>query len=175
MAEQELTAQILVGWSHTMFGGIHATHTLFLLENDRPNWVLVPQEAFMNEEPTDEGTITWIPTADSLLDDAMLMIAVHVVGDPELSDMMARWSQNGHEGNLDLTRDIPEAVRKELYANCRLLDYDEKVVIMLYEGSSLESQLKNLEEYHPDVEVWKSAYLRYYYPDTDEVYEEGSL
>jgi hypothetical protein len=37
------TAQILVGSAHPYNGGIIPTHFLFLSENDRPAWILVPE------------------------------------------------------------------------------------------------------------------------------------
>jgi len=71
-----MTAQILVGRPHTNHDGINPTHYLFLSENSRPAWVLVSQNIFPKEQ-RDHSRITWIPTVENMLEDALLMIALH--------------------------------------------------------------------------------------------------
>lgn len=39
------TAQALVGQAHPNHGGITPTHRLYLSENSRPAWILLPEES----------------------------------------------------------------------------------------------------------------------------------
>ncbi|MFC1895623.1 hypothetical protein ACFL0Q_03030 [Thermodesulfobacteriota bacterium] len=81
-----LTAQILVGYPHPNHDGINPTHFLFLSENDRPAWVMV-NENVSEEGGSGVGRITWIPTIDDMLEDAMLMIALHICKDREIMEL----------------------------------------------------------------------------------------
>ena len=78
-----LTAQILVGSAHPNHDGINPTHYVFLWENDRPAWILVHQNIFKEREEN-VGRITWIPTIENILEDALLMIAIHVCKNNEV-------------------------------------------------------------------------------------------
>ncbi|WP_121661857.1 hypothetical protein [Metabacillus litoralis] len=70
------TAQLLVGQAHPYEGGICGiTHTLQLSENGRPAWVLVSTN---DEKDTKITKITWIPTLEHMLEDALLMIGLYV-------------------------------------------------------------------------------------------------
>jgi len=77
-----ITAQILVGQAHPNLGGINPTHYLFLSENSRPVWILVPQNLWELESSINEKKVTWIPTVENLLEDALLMIGIHVLKNP---------------------------------------------------------------------------------------------
>ena len=70
------TAQILVGTPDLYHGGIIPTHYLFLSENDRPAWIL--------EDKSGSQNVVWVPTIEDILEDALLMIAVHVCKDSYL-------------------------------------------------------------------------------------------
>ncbi len=73
------TAHILVGHSHPNHGGISPSHALFLSENSRPTWILIPLGLPGSESTTGHNSITWVPTVEHMLEDALLMIAVHVL------------------------------------------------------------------------------------------------
>lgn len=81
-----LTAQILVGSPHPNHDGLNPSHYLFLSENDRPAWVLVHQNIF-EEQKTDVGKITWIPTVENMLEDALLMVAIYIQKNHEIIEM----------------------------------------------------------------------------------------
>jgi len=71
-----LIAQILIGCPHPNHDRINTTHYLFLSENDRPGWVLVDQN-ISQEDRSSLPKITWIPTVENMLEDALLMVSYH--------------------------------------------------------------------------------------------------
>ena len=54
-------------------------YILLLYENDHPSWELVPLYPELKENP-----VIWIPTIDGMLEEALVMIGVHVVKDEKL-------------------------------------------------------------------------------------------
>lgn len=64
-----LTAQILIGEGHPNHDGINPSHYLFLSENSRSAWVLLPENIF-SQSSKRTPKITWIPTVDNMLEDA---------------------------------------------------------------------------------------------------------
>jgi len=53
-------------------------HYLFLSENSRAAWILVPQNVFRGFQPVRGPKITWIPTVENILEDALLVMALYV-------------------------------------------------------------------------------------------------
>src|SRR5688500_16226564 len=91
-----MTAQLGVGHPDTYHGGIAPTHIVWLSENSRPAWILQsvwrgftsdPDDAFDEADGptwTDERTV-WVPSGpESILEDGLLLIATHVVNDPDV-------------------------------------------------------------------------------------------
>jgi len=170
-----LTAQILVGTPHQNHGGINPTHYLFLSENNRPAWILVPENVF-NEEPGKFNKITWVPTLENMLEDALLMIAIHVIKDKELCDLSKKYFRKKASEWAELYEDIDMKDLKKLYKKCSEIGNRHKVVISVFEGSSIRSNhMKTLENYRMDVEVCTPTYLRIYSPWNGKTRIEGSL
>ena len=169
-----LTAQILIGSSHQNHGGIQPTHYLSLSENSRPAWILVPENIF---GPGNEKNprITWIPTIENMLEDALLMIAINVLKDEGVIDLAKEHFKRDIHGPLALYEDIDQAALKNLYQECRKLKNRYKIVLTVLEGSSIRNQLKVLNDYGIDMEVCTPLYFRTYSAWTDEVITRGSL
>ena len=66
------TAQIIVGQAHPNHGGIIPSYYLFLSENSKPAWLLMSENITSNKDKQ----ITWFPTVENMLQDALLMISV---------------------------------------------------------------------------------------------------
>ena len=169
-----LTAQILVASSHQNHGGIQPTHYLFLSENSRPAWVLVPENVFNpgNEKIT---KVTWIPTIENMLEDALLMIAINVLKDKDIIALAKEYFKKDIHGSLSLYEDIGPETLRTLYQKCRKLKNKFKIVLTVLEGSSIRGQLKVLNNYGMDMEVCTPLYFRTYSAWTDEVITSGSL
>lgn len=188
-----MTAHILVGQPDPYHGGIYPTHTLWLSENGRSGWLLEPTGRGLTGGPNSEledeespswtrESSVWIPSAEHMLEDAILLIAVHVLRDeavlelvreraPALTEMRTPFQDKPVE-----LYGIPEDVQAELRARCELID-NYKLVVTVLEGSSLEQQLPVLEQYAMGVEVCTVTYsaLRRGMGGTGPVELRGSL
>ncbi|SJZ77468.1 hypothetical protein [Selenihalanaerobacter shriftii] len=162
-----LTAQILVGGSHPNQGGINPSHYLFLSENSRPAWMLMPENIFSEEK--EENKIVWIPTLENILEDALLMIGIYVLKDEELCKLAEEYFDDFETDHIELYEDISEENRNKLYKKCRELEQNYKIVITSFDGDRFGNQLKVLEEYDIDVSVCTPKYTRHYSQWQDKV------
>ena len=169
------TAQIMVGTPHPNHGGINPTHYLFLSENSRPAWVLVPQNVFEREQPNRSSKITLIPTLEHMLEDAFLMTAIFVLEDEEICRLARQFFRNKERNWVELYNDVDPEHLEVLYEKCRALPNNHKLVITAYDGSSIRSQLHVVGEYKMDVEVCVPFYSRWYSAWQNETRTSGSL
>ncbi len=153
------TAQILIGEPHPNHDGIIPSHVLFLSENSRPALILerLPAE---NNKKSEKGGVVWIPTLENMLDDAILMIAVHVLKNPEIIELATSFSKNLAGGGCEMYSDLTEEQRSRIYKACRKLKEFPKLVISVFFGSSLSAKLAALEKYQMDVEVCTLTFSR---------------
>ncbi len=156
-----ITAQIIVGSSHPYHGGIDPTYYVFLFENSRPLWILVPQNIF-REPVRGPRKIVWIPTVENMLEDALLMIAIHVCKNKELIRLAKSFSASIKANRLELYSDLKDLHREQLYQKCREISDFPKTIVSVFKGSTIEKQLSVLKHYKMDVEVCISIYSRLY-------------
>jgi hypothetical protein len=147
-----ITAQILVGTSHPYQEGINPTHYLFLSENDRPAWILVRQN-IKEDQRGGIGKITWIPTIENTLEDALLMVGIHVCESTELKTLAGTFSDKMEAEYLELYSDLTGSQREQLYQACRIIPEIPKVIISVFRGSALLRQFPVLVKYGMDIEV----------------------
>jgi len=169
-----LTAQILVGSPHPNHDGINPTHYLFLSENDRPAWILVDQNVFP-EERSSVSRITWIPTVENMLEDALLMVAVHISKNREILEMAKVFSIDIESNDVELYSSLNESQRNTLYQKCREILEFPKIIISVFRGSTIERQLSILKQYKMDVEVCSPIYSRLHSSWSGKNRIEGSL
>ena len=105
----------------------------------------------------------------------LLMIAIHVLKDKEISALAKEHLEKDIHGPLSLYEDIDPAALKTLYQKCRKLKNRYKIVLTVLEGSSIRSQLKVLNKYEIDMEVSTPLYFRTDSAWTAEVIIMGSL
>jgi hypothetical protein len=160
MKMSTFTCQILVGQKHSYDGGIiNISHTLFLSENSRPAWVLSPTNMF-NDAKNPQPPKTWIPTIENMLEDALVMIGLYILKDDQLITLA---NQNFCDINKDFIEcydDIQSADIQELYKHARKIQSSHKIVISVFQGSSILKQLPILKQYQNDIEVCKSIYTK---------------
>lgn len=169
-----LTAQMLIGSPHPQHDGILPTHYLFLSENNRPVLVLVQQNIFQSKEEK-PYSITWIPTKENMLEDALLMIAVNVLRDKEILEIVESEGIKIDSNRFDLNDDINELQRNQLYQKCRSVENFPKVILSFFEGSSLKGRLGVLKYYSMDVEVCSPVYSCLFSVWRNETRIKGSL
>ena len=138
------TAQIITGRGHSYDKeGIIPDETLWLSDTgDRPAWIL--------------NNKVWIPSIENMLEDGLLMAAVHCLEDPELVEMVNMYFTNVNKANL---YEISSEQRQILYRKNRQLVWG-KLIITVFHNSSILSQVSILENYLMDVEVCLPIYSR---------------
>lgn len=166
------TAQILVGIGHPYHDGIEPSHRLYLSENSRPSWILVPDSL---GGVSSGSKVTWIPTLENTLEDALLMIGIHVVKDPDLVEMASHFIGSQENNWVVVNEDIDPLHLDMLYQRCRSLENTFKLVVTVFRGSSVEEQLKVLKDYKMDVEVCLPNYVRLYSQWLEQTRIEGEL
>ncbi|HBI56351.1 MAG TPA: hypothetical protein DG577_07015 [Firmicutes bacterium] len=167
-----ITAQILVGSGHPYHDGIAPSHRLYLSENSRPSWILVPE----NWGGGSGGNkVTWIPTLENSLEDALLMIGIHVVKDPELVELASQYISSKENNWVVVYEDADPENLSLLYQRCRALENTFKLVITVMRGSLIEAKLKVLEDYKMDVEVCRPQFVRLFSQWLDQTRIEGEL
>lgn len=169
-----MTAQILVGMPHPNHGGINPTHYLFLSENSRPAWQLIAHT--INPVGNGPGNrLIWIPTLEHMLEDAFLMIAIHVVQNHAIVALAEGFNPNAQADGLELYEAFTESQREKLYATCRGVTEYPKVIISAFRGSHILGQLQTVQQYQMDVEVCPVRYSRLHNQWDQEVQIDGTL
>ncbi len=159
-----MTAQILVGSDNYFHGGINPTHACFLSENSRPAWVLVPLPSLVlgSLEVPSEPPV-WIPTLEHMLEDALLMLALHLVKPPELMALADQQFRCNWRQRAELYTDITMEALAELRAVLRGVKPAPrlgKLVVTVMEGSHIQEKTGVLAEYLWLYEVCPVAQVR---------------
>lgn len=197
------TAQILIGSPHPNMGGITPTHVLYLAENGRPSWSVMPagpayiygnapggsEAASADGDNGDKtGPPVWIPSLDHMLEDALLMVGVYILKDKQLTELIyeAR-GKIAEQTALEYGKPSPQrddflelgylspADRAPLYERCRAMNHRYKAVVTVFEGSSLRGHVGALMNYSMDVEVCLPGFSRWYSAWRRETLTRGSL
>ena len=153
-----ITAQILIGTEHPYHGGINPTHYLFLLENDRPAWILVTEN--ITGENSSVEKIVWNPTVENMFEDALFMINLYI----EKNKTLIAYLKENHK-KINFNADsisIPEILDKKdlekIYDfNKNLLKKNKslKLVISIFADSSLKEIVKSLNGSEIKCEILK--------------------
>ena len=168
-----LTAEILIGAPHIYHGGIAPTHYLFLSENSKPAWILIKENVARRGGIGKK--IVWIPNVENMLEIGFLMVAYHVLKDENIINM-------SEELNSDIKKDFvhfyslfDEKSENELYKLCKNLKQFPKLIISIFQTSTLLGQLHVIEKYNMDVEVCLPVYTRQYSAWSEKVEIKGNL
>lgn len=140
-----ITAQLLIGEAHNWHGGIMNTATVYLYENSRPAWVYKPADR-------KEENIYWIPTVENMLEDGLLLAAVHIWGNDDIIRTLKAAAGSDSFEQLELYN-LSKEDRDILYKKCRALDNGAKVILSVFNGSSLLGQAGIMERYQVEHEI----------------------
>jgi hypothetical protein len=169
------TAQILIGSKHTYDSGmINISHCLYLSENSRPAWILSSTDVF-NDQDQKQPNITWIPTLENMLEDALLMIGIYVLKDSTLIALAKKYFKNTNQNFIELYQDIESDNLQELYKKARIMESNHKIIVSVFQGSSLMRQLPVLKNYQNDMEVCQSIYVKEYSLWNNQFEERGEF
>lgn len=150
-----VTAHFLIGVNDPHHGGIVPHAQLFLFENDKPVYVL-------DWLTTDDKakSFSWVPTVEHMLDDAMLMIAVHFLRAFPFKDI-ARKGYRPRKGKpFEIYEDMDAKTHEDLLVATRLLPEFPKLVITVLAGSYLREHVAGIKNYSMDVELCFAGYKR---------------
>jgi hypothetical protein len=154
------TCQILIGQKHSYDSGIiNITHTLYLSENSRPAWILSPTDEFKANKQTQQK-ITWIPTLENMLEDALVMIGLYVLKDKQLISLTNQYFKDANKDFIELYNDVKADDLQELYKQVRKIESSHKMILSVFQGSSIVNQLPVLKYYQHDIEVCKSIFSK---------------
>lgn len=155
------TAQILIGDSHSYDEGLIPSHCLYLGEGNRP--ALIFRELPTSSQVREVQEITWIPTLENMLEDALLMIALHVQKDKELVALAKQYFKNKHRNWVELYVDIDPNHLSILREKSRALKPRYKIILSIFGGSTFRGQLPALANYNNfELEVCLSQFSRSY-------------
>ncbi len=157
-----ITAHALIGHAHPHHGGVNPTHRMYLSENDRPAWILLPETLGDTASASWDTKVTWIPTLDNMLEDALLMVALHILKDAELISVAHQSFRDVNADHVTLHENITSDDLERLYTTCRRVTHQYKLALTVLEGSTISRQVRVLEKYPMDVEVCTVRYARSY-------------
>jgi hypothetical protein len=169
-----ITAQLLIGEAHPNHGGIYPTHVLYLSENSRPYWILTEHNILV-ESSRNQKPIIWIPTVENMLEDALLMISCYVMKNPNISVTVSQNLNKRKETWVQLYEAFEKEELARLYAVNRESSARYKLVMNVFEGSTILHQLKVLEKYGMEVEVTLPVYSRSFSMWSNQMMIKGSL
>lgn len=169
-----ITAQIIIGDTHPNHGGIYPTHYLYLLENHRATWLLTEQSLLV-EQKTSDRTISWSATLDGMLEDALLMVSLYIHKDPQMRKMINQDLLREDNHSFDYYNFYTKEERTCLYEKNRATDFSGKMIVNVFEGSTLMSHLKILEQYSMELEVAMPVYSRTFSMWSNSTIIKGSL
>jgi hypothetical protein len=168
-----ITAQIIVGMPHGEHGGIGPEYVVWLSEDGDPAWVLQPVPPdhwggppYLSRNVGD--STVWMPSAPGhILEDGILLIAVHALRDetvldlveerlPELAEARAPFQ----DSPVDLTAMPPDVLAELRRQSMEPTWEDLKLAVTVLSGSALHEQLPILERYPMQVEVCAVSYAR---------------
>lgn len=165
------TAQILIGKSHPYDGGItNITHILYLSENSIPAWRLTHSHKISTE-----NECVWIPILGHMLEDALLMIGLYVIQDKDLLESYNSFQTKKGTNRLSLNEDFKEEELNVLRRITKKVKFDGKLMISVFNGSSILRQLPVLKNYQMNVEVCVSQYVKELSIWTNQREEQGRL
>lgn len=151
------TAHILIGNPHPRHGGYEPTHCLLVSENKNPMFYLYPLDIHGLAEGKILSTI-WVPTEENTLEDALLMIAIHVSKNEEILKTGSKYCPKIDSGVLELYEDIIGRGLDELYKVCRKIKDFPWLKISVFSNSCIIKQLDVLKKYQINIELCCSVY-----------------
>jgi hypothetical protein len=165
-----ITAQILLGQNHPYEGGLlQVESTLYLTENGVARWTLYSAG---DKKPV----AGWIPTPETMLEDGLLLLGLHVWKDLLLLEHASQVFTSPL-GMIDMLSEdtISNEDRWKLHRRCESILNGRNLVFTVLEGSSISKQLGIINKYTFEAEVCKTMYGRNWSVWTKSMDQWGSL
>lgn len=169
-----ITAQILVGEAHPNHGGIYPTHVLYLSEDSKPAWILETHNILV-EPVSKQKPIIWIPTLEHMLEDALLMVSCYVAKHPQIYALVQEKKDHAKDSSLQLYQMFEKEELAHLHAINQNISSRLKLIVNVFEGSTIRKQLNILEKYGMEVEVLVPTFSRLFSRWSNQWITTGSL
>lgn len=149
-----LTAQILIGNPIISMMDRFVSHfVIYLAENSRPSFLLNAMSMHQDGE-MDFEQVVWVPTLENTLEDALLMIAICIHKDKTFIDMAETYFELSNKVEC---YEISQEGREALYSLLENYEFKGYIIVSVFDGSLLSSQVERLNNYHIDGEICLST------------------
>lgn len=174
------TAHILIGTSHPYRYCVLPSHVLTLHEGAQLLLVLrrypivLPEKLPVGMMPP--GEVHWVPTTRHILEDALLMVAIHALEVPQVVGPAANFRKMHTAAHMDLSNMDESRKLNLLRTRCRQhFPPRSKLAITLFHRSSFSDHVKVLRAYPMQVELCTPVYERFWNTSTEAMEEVGTL
>jgi hypothetical protein len=110
-----------------------------------------------------------------MLEDALVMIGLYVVKDKELIELANQYFKQPNKEFIELYNEVKSEDLQKLYNQARKIEGSHKIILSVFQGSSILKQLSVLRYYQNDIEVCKSIFTKEYSLWSREFEETGEL
>jgi hypothetical protein len=154
-----ITGVMLIGQPDSRQPGIIAKYELYLeeirlLAGKLPVQVKLQLCRFATAMQDKRGTVSWWSTPEYVVEDALLMIAVHVLGNQDIVALAkSTFPGKSLDSTLNLGSDCEKSRLERLHHLSRRIDWSVKVIFTVMKGSVLLPGLKKLGEYKLPSEI----------------------
>ena len=162
------SATMLVGQAHPNHGGIIPTHEMYLRENDRPSWEMMSHSSMIDKKNL------WLPSVEHMLEDGLLMINALILRNQTIRSSLTRFCKKLSAVEI---YSIPNNEIIKLYEISRNAYAESKIKIVLsvYEQSTLVKQVTVLKDYDIDMELCMPIYTKIHSSWTGKTIIKGKL
>jgi hypothetical protein len=152
-----ITAQILIGKAHPNDNGIQPTHALYLHEGSICSWSL--QSVDLNRPLPANEMSQWVCDPNEMLSDALVLIGLYFSNDEKFIYRSLELIPYIKTKRFD-SFSIPRNDREELLRMLKQTPMP-KMIISIFNDSSLRGNTGLLNEYEFDCEICESTFSRH--------------
>lgn len=149
------TAQILVGHPHPNDGGINPTFALYLHEGDNCRWSM--HKINLAESQLARLSV-WACDPNQIMADGLLLVAFHASGDQTFRDHLLKVFPAAGKEMVE-SAEIDHLDRLEMLDMIKGIKMP-KLVVSVFEGSSLKGQTGLLRDFQFDCEICEPVSYR---------------
>lgn len=178
-------AEVIFGHNDRDHGGILFNHRISVYENSVTRLVFEKKPSRDGKPGTLDAI--WIPNPKYLLECCILMAALYgtdLKNLKEMVDLVIPKQENKFDINLcdveeskllELFEESKRIVSPQVWTNKHGHSLRWKFVFALFQGSSLEQEIRKILDYDIDIEVVKSVFNRHYSEWSQGISEWGAL
>jgi hypothetical protein len=179
------TSELIFGKANMNDSGIGFNHRLTLYEGSR---AMIAFER--KPSPTGGGALVdrWVPHADKILEDSMIMLAGYGAGDETVLQLITEMRQGREDQEIIDLNSVDDELMEKLYAASKQAFKLEirqgkngrnserwKITACLFSHSSMSRSVERFHNYDIDIEICQSVYQSEYSAWNEKVNVWGEL